>query len=454
MSTINLNRVIIAGTSSGCGKTTITCAIIKALINRNIVVQPYKCGPDYIDTMFHTHIAKRISRNLDTFMLDKQTIEYLISKNSTGADISIIEGVMGYYDGVGADGNYSTYTLSSLTKTPVILIIDAKSIATSVAAIVKGFSEFKTNSNIKGVILNGIKGSYYNIQKEAIENNTNLKVLGYIPTLEDSKIESRHLGLITANEIDDLDIKLNSLAKQVEQTVDLNLLLQIAKEAEPLDAYNFEILKKIKRIGNFKIAIARDRAFCFYYQDNIDLLEQLGAEIVEFSPLNDKKLPDNIDGLYLGGGYPEIYADILEKNYSMRISIYNNIKNGLPTIAECGGFMYLCNKITNLNGKSYNMVGILDGEVNMTNKLVRFGYVELKALENNLLGKQNSSIKAHEFHYSDSTINGSSYEISKLSGMKWLGINATKNLYAGYPHVHFWSNIDYAINFCKYIKGH
>lgn len=447
----NLNRVIIAGTSSGCGKTTITCAIIKVLINRNIVVQPYKCGPDYIDTMFHTHIAKRISRNLDTFMLDKQTIEYLISKNSKGADISIIEGVMGYYDGVGADGNYSTYTLSSLTKTPVILIIDAKSIATSVAAIAKGFSEFKTNSNIKGVILNGIKSSYYNIQKEAIESNTNLKVLGYIPTLENSKIESRHLGLITANEIDNLDEKLNTLAKHVEQTVDLNLLLKIAKEAETLDAYNFEILKKI---GDFRIAIARDRAFCFYYQDNIDLLEQLGAEIVEFSPLNDKKLPDNIDGLYLGGGYPEIYADILEKNYSMRISIYNNIKNGLPTIAECGGFMYLCNKITNLNGKSYNMVGILDGEVNMTNKLVRFGYVELKALENNLLGKQNSSIKAHEFHYSDSTINGSSYKISKLSGMKWLGINATKNLYAGYPHVHFWSNIDYAINFCKYIKGY
>lgn len=451
MSVTNLNRVIIAGTSSGCGKTTITCAIIKALVNRNIVVQPYKCGPDYIDTMFHTHISKRISRNLDTFMLDRQTIEYLISKNSKGVDISIIEGVMGYYDGVGADGDYSTYTLSALTKTPTILIIDAKSIATSVAAIAKGFVDFKSNSNIKGIILNGVKSSYYNIQKEAIENNTNLKVLGYMPILECSKIESRHLGLTTANEIDDLDAKLNSLAKQLEQTVDLDLLLQIAKQAEQLDLSDFKCLKKIT---NFKIAVAKDKAFCFYYQDNIDLLEQLGAEIIEFSPLNDKKLPDNIDGLYLGGGYPEIYADILEKNYSMRASIYNNVKNGLPTIAECGGFMYLCNKIINLDGKSYNMVGILDGEVSMTNKLVRFGYVRLKSLTNNLLGKQNSSIKAHEFHYSDSTINGDSYEIAKLSGIKWLGINATKNLYAGYPHIHFWSNIDYAINFCKNIKDY
>lgn len=446
-----MDKIIIAGTSSGCGKTTITCAIMKALVNKNISVQPYKCGPDYIDTMFHSHITKRISRNLDTYMLSKETINYLVSKNSKQADVSIIEGVMGYYDGIGAECNYSTYTLASLIKAPVILIINAKAISASVAAIAKGFAEFKTDSNIKGVILNGIKESYYNIQKEAIENNTSLKVLGYMPTIETSKIQSRHLGLMTSNEINDLDMKLNALANQAQQTIDLDLLLKIAKETKQSYIAKPDYISKIKKLGDFKVAVARDKAFCFYYQDNLDLLEQLGAELVEFSPLNDTKLPDDIDGLYLAGGYPELYADILEKNYSMKNEIYNAIKNGLPTIAECGGFMYLCNKINTLDNNSFNMVGILNGEINMTNKLVRFGYVELKSLSDNLLGKYNSTIKAHEFHYSDSTINGNSFEITKPSKIKWLGVNANKNLYAGYPHIHFWSNIDYAINFCKKI---
>lgn len=444
-----MNRILIAGTGSGCGKTTITCAILKALINRKMIVQPYKCGPDYIDPMFHTYITGRISRNLDTYMLDEVTIRWLMNKNSKGANISVIEGVMGYYDGIGVDGQCSTNTLSDITNTPVILVVNAKGMATSVAATIKGYIEFKSQNNIKAVILNNINSSYYDIQKEAIEKNTGIKVLGYMPNIKEVALESRHLGLITANEIQKLDSKLQLLAKQAEQTINIDELLKLAQTGGILDNSKPDYLNKIIAQNKFKIAIAKDKAFCFYYEDNIDLLKELGAEIVEFSPINDKKLPSEINGLYIGGGYPEIYLEALEKNISMRKSIYQAVKNGLATIAECGGFMYLCNKINNLDGSSYSMVGVLDSEINMTEKLVRFGYVELTALNKNILSEVGWSIKGHEFHYSNSTMNGKSFDIKKPSGKSWFGINTTETLYAGYPHINFWSNVDFAIRFSK-----
>lgn len=447
-----MNRILIAGTGSGCGKTTITRAILKALINRKMIVQPYKCGPDYIDPMFHTYITGRVSRNLDTYMLDEVTIRWLMNKNSQGADISVIEGVMGYYDGIGVDGECSTNTLSDITNTPVILVVNAKGMATSVAAIIKGYIEFKPKNNIKAVILNNINSSYYDIQKKAIEKNTNIKVLGYMPNIKEATLESRHLGLITANEIQKLDSKLQLLAKQAEQTINLDELLKLSQTASILDNSKPDYLDKIvahNLHNEFKIAIAKDKAFCFYYEDNIDLLKELGAEIIEFSPMNDKKLPSGISGLYIGGGYPEIYLEVLEKNISMKKSVYEAVKNGLPTIAECGGFMYLCNKINTLDGSSYNMVGVLDSEINMNDKLIRFGYVELTTLNENILSQVGWTIKAHEFHYSDSTMNGESFDIKKPSGKSWFGINTTKTLYAGYPHINFWSNINFAVRFCK-----
>lgn len=447
----NINRILISGTGSGCGKTTISCAILKALINRNIIVQPYKCGPDYIDTMFHTHITNRISRNLDLYMLDDITIRWLMKKNSYNADISLIEGVMGYYDGIGIDGDCSTYHIANITQTPVVMVLNSKGIATSVAAIVKGYRDFKVNSNIKGVILNGIHETYYNIQKEVIEKNTDIKVFGYMPNIDEVSLESRYLGLITASEIEKLDYKLDLLAKQAEKTIDIDGLLKLSKNSDKFIANKPAYINNINKKGNFKIGIAKDKAFCFYYQDNIDLLKDLGAEIIEFSPLHDKFLPIGIDGLYIGGGYPEIYANILEKNISMKTSIYNAVSKDMPTIAECGGFMYLCNTINNINGDSYNMVGIIDGDINMTNKLVRFGYSEITSLGENLLSKKGWKIKVHEFHYSDSTANGKDFIIEKPSGKSWFGINANENLYAGYPHINFWSNVDFIIRFCDKI---
>lgn len=438
-----MNRILIAGTNSGCGKTTITCAILKALINKNLIVQPYKCGPDYIDTMFHTHITNRISRNLDTYMLDEITIKYLLNKNSKGADISIIEGVMGYYDGIGTDGLCSTYDLAKITQAPVILVVNSKGMGTSIAALINGFVKFKSLNNIKGVILNGIHNGYYQLQKEAIEKYTGVEVLGYMPYIEDVNLNSRHLGLIKADEVYNLNLKIEILANQALKTIDLNRLIEISKQVPKLQNHDFNL----KKIYDFKIGVARDKAFCFYYQDNLDLLEQLGANIIYFSPINDN-LPNNLDALYFGGGYPEIYADLLEKNIHIRKAIYNKIKSGIPTIAECGGFMYLCNKIN-----SYNMVGILDGEVNMQQKLVRFGYCNLVSLNDNILAKANWSIKGHEFHYSDSTINGNNFKIIKSSGKVYYGINAFNNLFAGYPHIHFWSNIDFVIRFINHISN-
>lgn len=438
-----MNRILIAGTNSGCGKTTITCAILKALINKNLIVQPYKCGPDYIDTMFHTHITNRISRNLDTYMLDEITIKYLLNKNSKGADISIIEGVMGYYDGIGTDGLCSTYDLAKITQAPVILVVNSKGMGTSIAALINGFVKFKSLNNIKGVILNGIHNGYYQLQKEAIEKYTGVEVLGYMPYIEDVNLNSRHLGLIKADEVYNLNLKIEILANQALKTIDLNRLIEISKQVPKLQNHDFNL----KKIYDFKIGVARDKAFCFYYQDNLDLLEQLGANIIYFSPIDDN-LPNNLDALYFGGGYPEIYADLLEKNIHIRKAIYNKIKSGIPTIAECGGFMYLCNKIN-----SYNMVGILDGEVNMQQKLVRFGYCNLVSLNDNILAKANWSIKGHEFHYSDSTINGNNFKIIKSSGKVYYGINAFNNLFAGYPHIHFWSNIDFVIRFINHISN-
>lgn len=438
-----MNRILIAGTNSGCGKTTIACAILKALINKNLIVQPYKCGPDYIDTMFHTHITNRISRNLDTYMLDEITIKYLLNKNSKGVDISIIEGVMGYYDGIGTDGLCSTYDLAKIIQAPVILVVNSKGMGTSIAALINGFVKFKSLNNIKGVILNGIHNGYYQLQKEAIEKYTGVEVLGYMPYIEDVNLNSRHLGLIKADEVYNLNLKIEILANQALKTIDLNRLIEISKQVPKLQNHDFNL----KKIYDFKIGVARDKAFCFYYQDNLDLLEQLGANIIYFSPIDDN-LPNNLDALYFGGGYPEIYADLLEKNIHIRKAIYNKIKSGIPTIAECGGFMYLCNKIN-----SYNMVGILDGEVNMQQKLVRFGYCNLVSLNDNILAKANWSIKGHEFHYSDSTINGNNFKIIKSSGKVYYGINAFNNLFAGYPHIHFWSNIDFVIRFINHISN-
>lgn len=441
----NFSRIMIAGTGSGCGKTTITCGILKALINRSLKVAAFKCGPDYIDPMFHSEIVGTKSRNLDAFLCGENAVKYLFSKNSERVDVSVVEGVMGFYDGIGKDESYSSYAISELTKTPVVLVVNGKGMSLSIVAMIKGYTDFMPN-NIKGVIINAVSPVIYPMYKQMIEEHTQLKVLGFLPNLPEARIESRHLGLITAGEIENLQQKLNLLADNVEKYIDINGLLELAKTVLPLEYESVEAINKYP----CNIAIAKDPAFCFYYQDSLELLEQLGAKLTFFSPLKDKRLPENISGLILGGGYPELYANELSQNRSMLIDINNAVNKGIPTYAECGGFMYLHQYIVDMKGNIKPMVGVIEGSSTLQNKLSRFGYTTLKAKRDNVFCQMGESINAHEFHYSDSDNNGSDFEAVKPnSSRKWDCIFANDTLMAGYPHMHFYGNIEFAKNFVQ-----
>ncbi|MDF2984652.1 MAG: cobyrinic acid a,c-diamide synthase [Eubacterium sp.] len=446
MKTSSIARIMIAGTGSGCGKTTVTCAILRALVNRRASVAAFKCGPDYIDPMFHTEIVGTGSRNLDTFLCGENNVKYLMAKNSEGAEISVIEGVMGYYDGLGSDGSHSSYSISHLTDTPAILVVRPGGMALSAAAVIKGFKDFKPESNIKGIILNSVSPALYEMYKSMIEDNTGLKLFGFLPDIPGAAIESRHLGLVTSKEIEDIQRKLDVLAENAERYIDIAGLLRLSQAAPSIEYESFTV----KESCQCKIAVARDRAFCFYYADSLGLLEQMGAELIYFSPLSDKKLPDGISGLILGGGYPELYAKGLSENKSMLDSIKKAIEKGLPTYAECGGFMYLQQSLSDAEGNKYAMVGALRGNSFMQSRLSRFGYTTLTAREDNLFCEKGESINAHEFHYSDSDNNGCSFEALKPNRRRsWECIFANKTLVAGYPHMHFYGNPSFAEKFVQ-----
>lgn len=453
-----LPRVMFVAPNSGDGKTTVTCAVIKALLGKGHRLSAFKCGPDYIDPMFHSEVVGAPSRNLDLFMLSEKTCRYLLVKNAINKDIAVIEGVMGYYDGIsGQNTAASSYDLARLTKTPVVLIVGCKGAYLSVAALIKGFAEFRKDSNIQGVILNNLPEAMYPSYKALVEKETGIPVLGFLPKIEECRIESRHLGLITAAELSGLQDLIRRLAEQAKKTIDLELLLKIAEQSPELE-YEEPF---IERFGQVRIAVAKDKAFCFYYQDSLELLAEMGAELIYFSPLKDTSLPE-CAGLILGGGYPELYAKELSGNEKMRESIGKALNRGLPCVAECGGFMYLLDEMETQDSEgdllSYPMVGALQGRSFMTKKLNRFGYITLTAQKNNLLANEGEQINAHEFHYSDSTSNGTDYIATKASGGKgWSCIHADETLFAGYPHIHFWGNPAFAekfINGClKYKAG-
>lgn len=441
-------RVMIAAISSGSGKTTITCGILQALVNRKLKVASFKCGPDYIDPMFHSKVIGARSRNIDSFFNDENTVKYLVDKNSQNADISVIEGVMGFYDGLaGISTKASSYDVARITDTPVILLINCKGMSVSILPIIKGFKEYMKDSNIQGVILNQMPKMLYPEIKKSIEENLDLKVLGYVPNLKDLVIESRHLGLVTPDEIKDLKEKLNELADILEETLEIDEIINLADKSKDL-IYNKPEIHKLE--DNLRIAVALDEAFCFYYEDNIELLKEMGADIVYFSPLKDERIPDNIHGIIFGGGYPELYAKELSLNKTMIESVKSTVYNGLTCVAECGGFMYLHESMEDDKSQPYDMVGLIKGKAYKTPKLNRFGYIKLTALEDNFLCKKGEEIAGHEFHYWDSTNCGSSFKAQKpLRKRNWECINITDNLFAGYPHVHYYSNMQFPYNFLK-----
>lgn len=439
-------RIMFAATSSGSGKTTITCGFLKILKNKGLKISAFKCGPDYIDTMFHSKVLGIKSKNLDLFFTDENKTKGIFLKNSMKTDISVIEGVMGYYDGLGGTTDIaSSYHIASVLDIPVILILDAKKLSFSIAAIIKGFILFREKNNIKGIILNRCSEMMFKGLKNTLEKETGLKVLGFLPEIKDISFESRHLGLITADEILNINYKLDILAKQMIQSIDIDEILNISENVSNIDKKYLEEIK-IKKITkkDISLAVAYDKSICFYYEDNFDILEKMGVKIIKFSPIEDEKIPDT-DGLYIGGGYPELYLKELSNNKSMLKSIMNFYNSKKPIVAECGGFMYLQSLIDN-----YKMVDIIDGNCFSTPKLQHFGYVKLTCLKDNILCKKNDFINAHEFHYWNSDNCGNSFDaIKPISKRKWNCIYTDDNVFAGYPHLYFYSNLCFAENFVK-----
>ena len=432
-------RLILAGTNSGCGKTTTVCALLQALVNRNLKTGAFKCGPDYIDPMFHSRIIGAKSANLDLHFFTPNTLNYLLAKNAADRDISVIEGVMGFYDGAGLTSTSgSTYEVARVTDSPVVLVVGAKGASLSILATIQGFLNFCPDSHIKGVILNQCTAMTYAALSAEIEKRFKIRAFGFLPGLPECALESRHLGLVTAAEVENLKEKMQILAKQAEKTLDIDGLIGLANSAMSVACEPVTLPKK----EPVRVAVARDKAFCFYYEDSLEALTEMGAELVPFSPLADKSLPDNIHGLYLGGGYPELYLEQLSGNVEMLHSIRKALENGLPCIAECGGFMYLTQSIGGVP-----MVGFLKGECFNTGKLTRFGYVTLQAKMDNLLCKAGGEIPAHEFHHWDCTAPGDTFTATKPTGKQWNCAVSSQTLYAGYPHFHFYSNPAFAEGF-------
>ncbi len=443
----NYPRIMIAAASSGAGKTTMTIALLSALSKRGIKPVAFKCGPDYIDPMFHREVLGVPSYNLDLFMSSEDTVRGLISEHAANGGVAVIEGVMGYYDGIHAKTEASSFELAKATGTPVILIVSAKGASLSVAAQIKGFLEFRKPSMIAGVILNDCSEGLFGMLKEALEKETGTRLLGYFPRLNDCALGSRHLGLITAAEIEDLRQKIDKLGEQAEKSVDIELLLEIAGGAEELRGSLPDIQPVVKE--KVRIAVARDKAFCFYYADSLELLERLGAEIVMFSPLEDKKLPDGIGALYLGGGYPELYAEALSGNLPMLEAVRRAVEGGLPTLAECGGYLYLHDTMEDDKGVSYPMVGAVKGHGYKTPKLQRFGYIRLTARTDTILSREGETIPGHEFHFWDTTAEGAACTAKKPSGASWPCVTARNMLFAGFPHLYFYGNPEFAKSFVR-----
>lgn len=431
---IGIPRVVIAGTSSGSGKTTVTCAVLAILKKRSLFPVAFKCGPDYLDPMFHSAVIGVESANLDPFFLDGNGLKGVLCTHtelhSRQQILAVIEGVMGYYDGTGEDGlENSTYAVAEKTESPVILVVSGKGASTSILAQIEGFQRFVPDSRICGVIVNQTgENSYMRLKKMMMQRfGGQIKPVGYLPALPDDCIlESRHLGLVAAREIDGLLAKLEHLASIAEKTLDVEGLISIAGGAEALSAE----IPVVPCLGGGKIAVASDAAFCFYYEDTLKMLERLGAEIAYFSPLKNEAVPPDSCGLYLGGGYPELYGERLAKAGETKASIVAAVGAGVPVIAECGGFMYLCRSL-----EGHEMCGILPGECSKGQKLVRFGYVDLKAPEGGLFGGE-TKLKGHEFHYCDSTDNGGVLTAEKTNGIRYTCGFYDERMYAGFPHLY------------------
>lgn len=450
-------RIMLAAPKSGSGKTLLTCGLLEVLRRRGLNPIACKCGPDYIDPMFHRYVLGIPGRNLDSFFLPAEGVrEVLVDVvREEQAGIAVLEGVMGYYDGLGGtETSASSWEIAEITDTPAILVLDCKGASLSAAAMASGFLHFRGKSHIAGVILNRVSSMYYERLAAAVEEASRLPVLGYLPESEEYHMESRHLGLFLPGEIDRLRERIGRLADQMEKSIAVERVLEVAgmlplrienkekekAENESMEAESiakFPACQEQKVTSRVRIGVARDEAFCFYYQENFRLLEQMGAELVYFSPLRDKKIPDRVDGLLFGGGYPENYARELAKNAAMRESIRRSIAAGMPFLAECGGFLYLHRTLEGSDGKHWEMAGVYPFDAYRTNRLRRFGYVRL-------LTSSGQEIHGHEFHYWESEDPGTDWEAVKPTGNRsWRCIHEKGGQIGGFPHLYYASCPDF-----------
>ncbi|MCM1175628.1 MAG: cobyrinate a,c-diamide synthase [Blautia sp.] len=455
---MKIKRVMIAAPKSGSGKTTITCALLPALKKRGLQVLSYKCGPDYIDPMFHERAIGVPAQNLDTFFTGEERtgklfLDSVIHNRRAGAEpFAVMEGVMGLYDGLGGvKEEGSSYHLAKVTKTPILLVVDAKGMGRSVVSLIAGFLAYDKERLIRGVILNRISEGYYERIKPLIEEELKLCVAGFLPERAELHIGSRHLGLIMPDELEDIREKLRLASEIFEKTVRLEAVMEIAEGAGVLeDSGKPGIAEGVKTAGSGPvIAVARDEAFCFYYEDNLRLLKEYGAKICYFSPLRDTALPRDCHALLLGGGYPELYAAKLSGNRRMRGEVRQAAENGMPVAAECGGFLYLHTVLKDKEGISYDMAGVIPAACFYTGKSVRFGYLELREKQG-LFWPKGERIKGHEFHYYDSTAHGAgAAAVRPATGKEYSCMIETENCFMGFPHLYYPSNPAFAKAFVE-----
>lgn len=399
--------------------------------------------------MFHKTVIGISSYNLDSFLCGENGVREILKKNGAGADISVMEGVMGYYDGIaGISSEASAYDIARITDTPAVMILDCKGLSVSAVPCIQGFLHYKEDSRIKGVILNRLSPMMYGRMKEMIEVQTGIKVYGYVPVMKDCALESRYLGLKLPKERKDTEDKLTRLGEQILKSVDIAGLLELAENAPELQENAQYSTESVRTKDTVRIGLASDDAFCFFYQDNLELLQEMGAELIPFSPLYDKQIPEKLSGLLFYGGYPELYAEELSKNESMKTSIKKALNGGMPCIAECGGFMYLQEYIRDESGTEFPMVGFLEGKSYPTGSLKRFGYVTLTG--GRIFGKEAGDIPAHEFHYYDSEVCGEAFLAEKpMSNRSWKCMISTDTVLAGYPHIHYYGNEKIPENFLE-----
>jgi len=460
---VRLPRIMIAAEKSGGGKTLFTCALLSLLKEKVQAVRAFKCGPDYIDPMFHRTVLEIPSRNLDSFFAAGDTLRYLLGREVLEDDdfpesrIAVLEGVMGFYDGLGGVSERSSaWEVADLTDTPVILLVDMKGRSLSALASIKGFLDYKEKSHVAGVIFNRLSPMLYPGLKERAERELGIRVFGYVPELKDLTLESRHLGLVMPEEIPGIRERLEQIKEKIRLGIDLDGIVEEAGRAAEIEVKWAEDVRwscnrstlSNQGVKKTVVAVARDEAFCFYYEDNLDLLRKLGAEIRYFSPIRDKELPEGTCAVYLGGGYPELHAKVLSENINMRNAIRRAVTEELPCIAECGGYLYLKDSIVDPDGKEWPMAGVLPGSSHDTGKLGRFGYITVTAKKDGLLGPAGTEFRAHEFHHWDSEENGTDFAAKKPVGTRgWDCGYTTEHFYAGFPHLYFYSNVKIAESF-------